>query len=61
IPDDLEGKLPSRMLDAEYLATHPPRKVAADTLAEFPPILEAVDPVEDRELVEKLRRLGYVR
>ena len=61
IPDDLEGKLPSRILDAEYLATHPPRKVAADTLAEFPPILEAVDPVEDRELLEKLRRLGYVR
>ncbi len=61
IPDDLDGKLPRQVLDAKTLSTHPPRREPADAFPALPPVLESVDPTDDRELIERLRRLGYIR
>jgi hypothetical protein len=59
LPDDLEGRLPREMIDAELLERTSPRSVPA---AEAPTLLHAHEAaaVEDPDLVEKLRALGYV-
>jgi predicted AlkP superfamily phosphohydrolase/phosphomutase len=61
LPDDLEGELPRWVLDPGWLAAQPPRTVPAADLPGLPPVLETLDPSADAELVEMLRRLGYVR
>lgn len=59
LPDDLEGRLPREMIDARRLATAPPRSVAADQAPTLPHTEDAAA-VDDPDLVEKLRALGYV-
>jgi hypothetical protein len=56
IPNDLEGRLPSWLLDPGYLHRHPPAKIAMrDTVRRGTGKAE-----EDPELVRRLRSLGYV-
>ena len=59
LTDDLEGVLPMEMIAAEYLAANPPARAAA---AELPGLSETgtVQAIDDPQLVEKLRALGYV-
>jgi predicted AlkP superfamily phosphohydrolase/phosphomutase len=61
IPDDLEGRLPTGLLDPDWLEAHPPRTVEA---AAYPGLPEAATGDggwgPTGELVEKLRALGYV-
>lgn len=61
IPDDLEGELPQTLIAPERLAAQPPRRVTAAELPGLPPVLEELDPGDDPELVEMLRRLGYLQ
>ena len=61
IPDDLEGALPRRWIAPAALERRPPRVVPA---AEMPGV-ERTAPggdtaLPDRDLVERLRRLGYI-
>lgn len=60
VPDDLEGAVPERMLDADALAARPVRKLAA---AELPGLPEEPGgaQVDDAVLMERLRALGYVQ
>ena len=60
IPGDLEGTLPSAWIDPAWLAEHPPRVAAADTLPALAP-LEASGDVGEEELLERLKAMGYVR
>ena len=61
IPDDLEGRLPKVLLRPGFLTEHPPRYVEASTLPPAKSFSEAGEASEDPELIEMLRRLGYVR
>ena len=59
IPDDLEGELPRHWLDPNELARHPPREAKAPEV----PLLRAqpgAPAADDAEMIERLRRLGYV-
>ncbi len=57
IPDDLEGRLATEILDPEFLRRHPPRTVRARPLKRP---MGTETPVEDPELSRRLRSLGYV-
>lgn len=61
IPDDLEGHFPDDLIEPGYLLRNPPRWIPA---AEVPRLAEdgAVDAegIEDSELDERLRALGYI-
>jgi hypothetical protein len=59
LADDLEGELPQELIAADYAAAHPPARAAA---AELPGLGKTgtAEAIEDPELVEKLRALGYV-
>jgi hypothetical protein len=59
LPDDLEGRLPRELIDPGRLEKAPPRSVSA---AEAPllPHTEEAAAVNDPDLVEKLRALGYL-
>jgi hypothetical protein len=60
VPDDLEGRVPSELLDPAYRAAHPVTTVPADALPGLPP--EAADASEDDAvLLERLRALGYAQ
>ena len=61
IPDDLVGHLPEELLRPEYLAKHPPRSTKASTLPPAKHFLDEEDIGANPDLVEMLRRLGYVR
>jgi predicted AlkP superfamily phosphohydrolase/phosphomutase len=59
LPDDLEGTLPAAWIDADRLAQRPVRVLPGSQM----PGLERRSgeaPAGDPELVEKLRRLGYI-
>ena len=61
IPDDLEGELPEELLDPEWLAAHPPRRVAAADAPRLPDSPDAPGvQVDDEAMLERLRALGYV-
>jgi hypothetical protein len=60
IPDDLEGAVPQRWIDAGHLAAHPPKRVAAPVRA-LPDLGNRDAAIgDDAEIIERLRRLGYV-
>ena len=61
IPDDLVGHLPEELLRPEYLAKHPPRSTKASALPPAKHFLDEEDIGANPDLVEMLRRLGYVR
>lgn len=61
IPEDMEGALPEEWLDPDWLAAHPPRRVAADEAPRLPASPEApAVQVDDDAMLERLRALGYV-
>jgi hypothetical protein len=60
VPDDLEGRVPERLLDPAKLAANPVRIVPAAELPGLPPEA-AREEVDDAVLMERLRALGYVR
>ena len=60
IPDDLEGTLPRKILSAELLAARPPRQISADQLPSLPASATTGREIDDPNLVEKLRALGYI-
>lgn len=60
IPDDLEGQLPKALIDPEWLERHPPRSVAASRAPRLPGEDGKSPAVEDKELEERLRALGYI-
>jgi hypothetical protein len=57
IPDDLEGRLPARILDPAYLKSHPPARIRARGLVRRGGSAKAP---QDPELERRLRALGYV-
>ena len=59
IPDDLPGTLRTDWIEPAVLEAKPPREIRA---SEFPSLPEGpeVESVEDPELTERLRALGYV-
>jgi arylsulfatase A-like enzyme len=59
IPDDLEGGVPTRLLDPAQLEARPVRRVPAAELPGLPPE-PGGDGVDDAVLMERLRALGYV-
>ncbi len=61
VPDDVEGRVPEEWLTAEFLAAHPVRRVAASAWPELPTLAETELPVDDADLLERLRTMGYVR
>jgi hypothetical protein len=60
VPDDLEGRVPERLLDPARLAERPVRIVPAVELPGLPPE-PAGAAVDDAVLMERLRALGYVQ
>jgi hypothetical protein len=60
VPDDLEGRLPEELFAEEHLAAHPPRSAEPAELPGLGPEEGGSPVVEDPELVEKLRALGYL-
>jgi hypothetical protein len=60
VPDDLEGRVPERLLDPAKLAANPVRIVPASELPGLPPEA-ASEEVDDAVLMERLRAMGYVR
>jgi len=60
IPDDLEGTLPERFLDAEALRARPARRVPASSVPALPASATTGETIDDPGLVEKLRALGYL-
>ncbi len=60
VPEDLEGRVPVRFLEPAALATRPVQIVPADALPGISRLVDANDPSEDPELIERLRRLGYI-
>lgn len=61
VPDGFDGRLAEEVLDPDYLARHPVRRVAVSDALLLPP--EEVDPddAESEEIRRRLRALGYVR
>jgi arylsulfatase A-like enzyme len=59
VPDDLEGQVPTGLLEPAALQKHPVARMPA---AGFPGVerLSVTGPASDPELIEKLRRLGYI-
>lgn len=60
IPDDLEGRLDTDLLDPAFLAASPPRQIAAAEAPALPPEEGVTGEGEDRELDDRLRSLGYL-
>jgi arylsulfatase A-like enzyme len=60
VPDDLEGRVPERLLDPEQLAARPVRVAAAAELPGLPPEAAGAE-VDDAVLMERLRALGYAQ
>lgn len=61
LTDDLEGRLPTEILDPGWLADHPVRILAADEAPRLPPEADvALDGAESEEIRERLRALGYL-
>ena len=62
VPDDMAGRLPTEVLEADELERHPPRQVPAAVGAapayESAPI--ELEPDEEAAVLERLRALGYV-
>jgi len=60
VPDDLEGRVPERLLDPAKLAERPVRVVPTAELPGLPPESASAD-VDDAVLMERLRVLGYAQ
>jgi hypothetical protein len=59
VPDDLEGRVPERLLDPAQLAARPVRVVPAAELPGLPAEPDGAA-VDDAVLMQRLRALGYV-
>ncbi len=60
VPDDLEGRVPERLLDPARLAASPVRVVPAAALPGLPAEAAGAE-VDDAVLMERLRALGYAQ
>ncbi len=60
IPDELEGSLPEHWIRPEYLAAHPVLRARAADLPRLPAFEGPTAPGDDRELIERLRSMGYL-
>ena len=60
IPDDLEGASPEALIAPAHWAAHPARIVAPHALPGLGEDPDTMSDVDDPELVERLRALGYI-
>jgi hypothetical protein len=62
VPDDMAGRLPTEVLDADELERHPPRRAraAAGAAPAFESAPFELEPDEEVAVLERLRALGYV-
>ena len=56
VPGDLAGRLPTEFLDAALLAERPPERVSA---GRWPRLPVAEPDIEDADLLERLKAMGY--
>lgn len=61
VPDDMEGSVPESFLSEAFRAAHPPASAAAASWPELPRLAETGLPVDDADLLERLRTMGYLR
>jgi len=60
IPEDMDGRLPTAMLDEGYLAKNPPRYTRVESTGKPPTDAPRPPDAEDEALRDRLRSLGYI-
>jgi predicted AlkP superfamily phosphohydrolase/phosphomutase len=58
VPDDIEGSIPSEILDPAWMESHP--AVSGEASQDREPDKPLIDPKDEEEILRRLRGLGYL-